>query len=158
MVRPIFTPRAAKGFLAAALIGALVSVGALYFLSHWIYMPSEALAISRRFVDLVHKGQLTEAYSLTDQGRDVGLTLEDFDVRIHKQLGTDTLPLDAHVEMIGLRSGPQSYGNRLRRWLLGHTIDPDYVNVDYFVSVPFEVRLASHAGQWRVVFFQSHAM
>jgi hypothetical protein len=157
-LRSLFASRAAKRILAAALVLCLLSVAAFTVLSHWTYVPPEALATSRRFVDLAKRRQLSEAYSLTDQGRDVGLTLQDFDTRIRQQLGTDSLPLDAPVEMIGVRSGPQSYGNRLRRWLFGRTVDPDYISIDYFVSVPFEVRLRSHAGQWRVVFFQSHAM
>ena len=64
------------------------------------------------------------------------------------------------VEFIGIRGGFQSCGNRLRRRIFGRKIDPDSINIDHFVGEhPFETRLTSDdRGQWRIAFFQSHAM
>ncbi len=64
------------------------------------------------------------------------------------------------VEFIGIRGGFQSCGNRLRRRIFGRKIDPDSISIDHFVGEhPFETRLTSDdRGQWRIAFFQSHAM
>jgi hypothetical protein len=42
---------------------------------------------------------------------------------------------------------------------MGRKVDPDQVSVDYYVGMPFEVRLRSDdAGKWRITFIQSHAI
>ncbi len=53
----------------------------------------------------------------------------------------------------------QSYGNRLRRWINGESVDQTEANVDFSVGgVPFKVGLVrSKDGRWRVRNFQSHA-
>jgi len=60
--------------------------------------------------------------------------------------------------MLGIRSGPQTYGNRFRRWVMGRVVEPDLISIDYNVAVPFEIRLALQGDKWRIVYFQSHAM
>jgi hypothetical protein len=152
--------RASKALLCAAALGAFLSIGANYALSRWRYIPPEPLAISRHFVDLVQAGDLSDAYLLTTGGSDVGATLAEFDARIRQQLLIDVFPTDRPVKLIGIRSGSQSYGNRLRRWLSGRTLDPapgEQFSVDYLVGLLFEVRLAFYEGKWIIVYFQSHA-
>jgi hypothetical protein len=106
----------------------------------------------------VQAGDIDRAYLLTNRGPAVGSTLAAFANRIREQLGVTTFPLDRTIDVIG-RHGIQSCGNRLRRWVLGRKIDPDELSVDYWFDGPFEVRLGSDSNeQWRVIFFQSHAM
>ena len=79
--------------------------------------------------------------------------------RVRGQLPIDTFPTSPAAELIGSRSGFQSCGNRLRRWVSGRKIDPDIMSVDYVLGAPFEVRLTSDdQGQWWISYFQSHAM
>jgi hypothetical protein len=149
--------RRSKVFLRAAVLGILLAIGAGYVLSHWRYVPPEPLAISQTFIDLVQAGDLSAAYLLTDQRGGVGATFAAFDANIRHQLGIDSLPSHRPTQMIGVVSGPQTYGNRVRRWLLGRELDPDQISIDYWVGLPFEIRLAIYEGNWRIVFFQSHA-
>jgi len=146
--------------LAAAVVtAAIVTTGAVYALVTSSYVPRAPLEISRNFIDLIQAGDLGGAYLLTDQGAAVGSTLSAFEANIRRQLRIDVFPTDRPVELIGTRGGFQSYGNRLRRWILGRKIDPDQVNLDYFFGPPFEIRLRSNEiGEWRITFFQSHAM
>ena len=150
--------RVSRVLLSLAALGVVLSIGAGYGLSHWLYVPPEPLAISRQFIDLVQAGDLSKAYLLTAQKGFVGATLTEFDARIRHELGIASFPTHRPVEMIRITSGPQTYGNRLRRWLLGRKLDPDQVSVDYFIEIPFEIRLAPDQGTWRIVYFQSHAM
>jgi len=45
-------------------------------------------------------------------------------------LGIDAFPSHRSVEMTRITSGPQSYGNWLRRSLPGRKLDPDEISVD----------------------------
>ena len=148
--------RVSRVLLSLAVLGVAPSIG--YGLSHWLYVPPEPLAISRQFIDLVQAGDLSKAYLLTEQRGFVGATPAEFDAKIRHELGLASFPTHRSVEMIGSTSGPQSYGNRLRRWLLRRKLDPDQISVDYLVEIPFEVRLAPDQGSWRSVYFQSHAI
>jgi hypothetical protein len=75
-------------------------------------------------------------------------------------LRIETFPAHRAVELIGIRGGFQSCGNRLRRRMFGRKIDPDSINIDHIVGGhPFQTRLTSDdRGQWRITFFESHAM
>ena len=138
--------------------GIVLSAGGFYALSHWRYVPPQPLAIARRLIDLVQAGDLAEAYRPTAARGAVGGTLAAFEGNIRRQMGIGAFPTRRGVVMIGVTSGPQTYGHRLRRWLAGRKLDPDEVSVDYFVGLPFEIRLAFEPGGWRIVAFQSHAM
>jgi hypothetical protein len=142
--------------LAAVVI---VATGTAYALAHLSYVPRAPLEISRNFVDLIQAGDLGGAYLLTNQKATVGSTLEAFESNIRHQLAIGAFPINRPVKLIGTQNGFQSYGNRLRRWIMGRKIDPDQVSVDYFIGLPFEVRLRSNdTGEWRITYFQSHAM
>jgi hypothetical protein len=148
------------GQLALVLVLIILSAtGSGYVLSRSNCLPDAPLAISRNFIDLVRAGELDRAYQLTDQRSSVGRTLATFEARIRGQLPIEPLPTRPAAELIGNRSGFQSCGNRLRRWVSGRKIDPDIMSFDYVVGVPFEVRLSSDdQGRWRISYFQSHAM
>jgi hypothetical protein len=147
-----------KGLLYAAVLGVFLMIGAGYTLSRWHYIPPEPLAISRRFIDLVQAGDLPAAYLLTNRGSYVGTSLATFEANIRYQMAIDAFPTDRPVLRIERPSNPQTYGNRLRRWLLGRKLDQDQISFDYSVGgLPFEVRLAFYEGKWRIVYFQSHA-
>jgi hypothetical protein len=135
------------------------ATGSGYLLSRSNCLPDAPLAISRNFIDLVRAGEFDRAYQLTDRRISVGSTLAAFEAKIRDQLPIDTFPTSPVAELIGSRSGFQSCGNRLRRWVSGRKIDPDIMSVDYLLGAPFEVRLTSdNQGQWRISYFQSHAM
>ncbi|MDE1153755.1 MAG: hypothetical protein PW788_14570 [Micavibrio sp.] len=147
-----------KNFMYVAAIGVFLIVSAGIALSCLRYIPPEPMDISRRFIDLVQAGDLPAAYLLTEQKGAVGATLKDFEANIRRQLGVTTFPMHRPIEMLGIRSGPQTYSNRLRRWLMGRRLDSDLISIDYYVSLPFEVRVAFHDDKWRIVYFQSHAI
>ena len=137
----------------------MTATGSGYVLSRSNCLPDAPLAISRNFIDLVRAGEFDRAYQLTDRRISIGRTLAAFEARIRNQLGIDTFPASPAAELIGGRNGFQSCGNRLRRWVSGRKIDPDIMSFDYVFGVPFEVRLTSDdQGQWRISYFQSHAM
>jgi len=136
----------------------LLSIGAWHVFSRCQYIPRSAKDISRQFIDLVQNGDLAQAYRLTNQGMYVGRTFSTFETNIRRQFAANAFPTHRPVEFNGNRSGSQSYGNVLRRWLHGRTIDPDEVSLDYNVGLPFEVRLSSDGhGHWQIIYFQSHA-
>ena len=142
--------------LVAAVIVTLV---AAYVLARVPHVPRAPLAISREFVELIQAGALADAYRLTSQGAEVGSTLGAFEANIRHELSIEAFPADRSFVLIGTHGGVQTYGNRLRRWLVGRKVDPDQVSVDYDFGPPFEVRLKSdEAGNWQITYFQSHAM
>jgi hypothetical protein len=143
-------------FLVAITMSA---TGAGYVLSRSNCLPDAPLAISRNFIDLVRAGEFDRAYQLTDRRIAVGRTLAAFEAKIRGQLNIDTSPTSPAAELIGSRGGFQSCGNRLRRWVSGRKINPDIMSFDYVFGAPFEVRLTSDdQGQWRISYFQGHAM
>jgi hypothetical protein len=147
----------AKAVLYGLTAAVVLTIGAAYALTRLRYLPREPLKISRNFVDRIQAGDFERAYLMTDQGASVGRTLAAFEANIRHQLAVDAFPMHRPVELVGAH-GFQSYGNRLRRWIMGRKIDPDEMSCDYFVGLPFEVRLRSDdRGGWRITFFQSHA-
>jgi hypothetical protein len=156
---PRWRQKRAKAVLFGLVAAIVVTGGAAALLARWNYVPPEAMKISRSFVDCIRMGDLRGAYLLTNQGVSVGTTLAAFEGNIRQQLRIDAFPVHRSVELIGTRGGAQSYGNRLRRWIMGRKVDPDQVIVDYFFGPPFEIRLASdERGTWQITLFQSHAM
>jgi hypothetical protein len=151
--------KGATAFLCGLVAAIIATAGTLYLLARSMHVPRVPLEISRNFVDLIEAGDFRAAYLLTDQKASVGRTLAAFEANIRRQLCVHTFPTGRPIEMIRIRSGAQSYGNRLRRWIMDRKIDPDQVSVDYIFGLPFEVRLMSDAsGNWQITFFQSHAM
>jgi hypothetical protein len=145
MLWVLVTAIAVGGFVAAAL-------------ARWHHIPTKAIGTAQAFVDRLNAGDMRGAYQLTEPRASVGTSLEEFASKVQYQLNADAFPLRRPVKFLGVRSGVQSYGNRLRRWIARRKIDPDQITVDYFFGLPFEVRLASDGmGEWKVVFFQSHA-
>jgi hypothetical protein len=140
----------------AALIG--LATATAFGLTVRTYVPPAATSVANRFVDRVSAGDLQAAYELTARNASVGGTPAEFDAKLRRQLAIDAFPLRRPVSLVGLRGGGQSYGNRIRRWIMGRKLDPDVVDLDYDFGLPFEIRLAPDArGTWRVEFFQSHA-
>ncbi|HLH91672.1 MAG TPA: hypothetical protein VKX28_24745 [Xanthobacteraceae bacterium] len=122
------------------------------------HVPTAAIAVANSFIDRINVGDLQTAHRLTGRNAPVGTSLAEFEAKLRRQLAIDTFPLHRSATFAGLRAGGQSYGNRLRRWIMGRTVDPDTVDLDYSFGVPFEIRLASdERGNWHVVLFQSHA-
>jgi hypothetical protein len=151
------SPKYAKAVLYALVSIVIATTGAALALAHLSYVPRAPIEISRNFVDLIQAGDLGGAYVLTNQKAAVGRSLAAFEANIRHQLAVGESPTNRPIKLIGTHSF-QSYGNRLRRWLMGRKIDPDQVSVDYFIGLPFEVRLRSNdTGEWRITYFQSHA-
>src|ERR1700726_2667873 len=101
------------------------ATGSGYLLSRSNCLPDAPMAISRNFIDLVRAGEFNRAYQLTARRIAVGPRFAGFGAKIQGQLPLYTFPASPAAELIGSRSGFQSCGNRLRRWVSGRKIDPD---------------------------------
>ena len=144
------------GLLPVALAGLAAATG--YGLTVRSYVPPAAVDVANNFVERVNAGDLPAAHRLTRRDAAVGASLAEFEAKLRRQLAIDAFPLRRPVTFVGARSGGQSYGNRLRRWIMGRKVDPDVVDLDYSFGLPFEIRLAAdEGGNWRIIFFQSHA-
>jgi hypothetical protein len=151
------SPKYAKAVRYTLVLIVLVTTGAAYALAHLGYVPRAPIAVSRNFVDLIQAGDLDGAYLLTNRKTSVGSSYAAFEANVRHQLCIDVFPTNRPVKLISTNPF-QSYGNRLRRWIRGRKIDPDQVIVDYFIGLPFELRLRSNdTGEWRITYFQSHA-
>jgi hypothetical protein len=147
----------AKAVLYGLVAIVIVTTGAAYALAHLSYVPLPPIEISKNFIDLIQAGNLDDAYLLTNQEVSVGSSFAAFEANIRYQMAIDAFPTNRPVKLIGTHSF-QTYGNWLRRSIMGRKIDPDQVSVDYFIGLPFEVRLRSNdKGEWRITYFQSHA-
>ena len=159
------TLRLAKGKARGLHLGCALTVLAVFLaaatgfgLTARTHVPAAAIDVANSFIDRIKVGDLQAAYRLTGQDAAVGASLSEFDARLRRQLAINAFPLRRAATFVGIRGGGQSYGNRLRRWIMGRKIDPDVVDLDYSFGLPFEIKLASdERGGWHVVFFQSHA-
>ncbi len=147
------------GYMLTALVALAVLAAAVAFgLTTRTYVPPAAIAVANNFIDRINAGDLQGAYSLTSRDAAVGASLAEFDAKVRRQLAIDAFPLRRSAIFVGLRRGGQSCGNRLRRWIAGRKVDPDVVDLDYSFGLPFEIRLRSdQRGNWRIIFFYSHA-
>ena len=144
--------------LSLALLILCGGAGAGYWGLHQQYVPPDAIALAERFLSLIKAGNLTEAYSLTTQDALPGSTLEQFESNVEHRMGG--LNEKVSIEWRGRRSGYQTYGNRLRRWLAGRKLDEDRISLEFELGgqVPLEIRVVSLPdGRWRVTYFQTHA-
>ena len=149
--------RVAHAGYALVALAVLATTG-VFALTARTHVPGVAIAVANSFIERISAGDVMGAYDLTRQDASVGSSLAEFDAKLRRQLAIDTFPLHRSAIFVGLRGGSQSYGNRLRRWIMGRKVDPDVLDLDYSFGVPFEIRLASdERGGWHVVFFQSHA-
>ncbi len=139
-------------------VALVLAAAAAFGLITRTYVPSAAIGVANRFIDRINAGDLPGAYDLTTRDASVGSSFAEFDAKLRRQLAIGAFPLHRPVALVRIRSGDQSYGNRLRRWITGRKVDPDVVDLDYSFGLPFEIRLApDQRGSWRVIFFQSHA-
>src|SRR5215467_6682065 len=151
------SPKYTKAMLYGLASIVIVTTGAAFALAHLNYIPRAPINISMNFVELIQAGDLGGAYLLTNQNAAVGISLAAFEANIRHQLAIDVFPSNRPIKLIG-RNSLQSYVNRFRRWLMGRKNNPDQVIVDYYIKLPFEVRLRSNdTGKWRITYFQSHA-
>jgi hypothetical protein len=148
-----------KTFLLGALLfGCIALVGVAYWGLHQRYVPAEAVEISRRFISLVESDNLREAYALTTQDSLCGTTFEAFETKTRNRISQIVFADRPPIQWVGVRSGFQTYGNRLRRWLARRKLDPDTLSLEFTVGAPFEVRLvSSEQGKWKISYFQTHA-
>jgi hypothetical protein len=149
-------------FLYAIILCLIVFSIAVFTLSNIEYVPHEPIAVSKQFLQLAQTGDFQAAHALTVKNGDVGRTLEQFESKIKYQLAIDavgTRPDRRDIKFNEDYGGRQSYGNRLRRWLMGRKIDPEQLVIDYTVEgMPFSVTLVNtDDGIWRISDFQSHA-
>ena len=147
------------GYTLTALVAlAILAAATAFGLTARIYVPPAAIAAADDFIEHINVGNLSAAYSLTRRDAAVGQSLAEFDSKLRRQLAIDTFPLHRSAIFVGIRGAGQSYGNRLRRWMMGRKLDADVVDLDYSFGLPFEIRLAADAGgSWHVIFFQTHA-
>ena len=133
------------------------------------YYPKDLIVRSEAFIHLIHEKKLASAYDLTTkQG-----TYYDFS---SAQLFKEAVDRQARNFLYAKRIDvvyrgnfpPQTYGNRVRRWLAGRELNTKQKSIDFFIktgsnvnaqsSTAFEVRWALQADKSsKIVFFQSHA-
>ena len=150
-------PRSKRGLILVLALLVLCVLGVVaYWGLHQRYVPPDAIAAGEHFLSLIKTGNFTEAYSLTTQDALPGRTLEQFESNVYHRVAVEALT--STVEWRGVRSGFQTYGNRLRRWLAGRKLDPDSIGLEFEAGPPVEIRLLSSPdGKWRVTYFQTHA-
>jgi len=125
---------------------------------HQRYIPLEAVETSRRFISLIESGNLRDAYALTTQDDSSGATFEGFETRTKSRIDQTVFAAHPSIRLIGERGGFQTYGNRLRRWLVGRKLDPSLLSLEFTVGTPLEVRLVSVGeGKWKISYFRTHA-
>ena len=133
---------------------ATIAVGTTLFVA-WTWLKQQHSAeqqiqLAETFVLMLRKNRMAEAYELTLKARMELPTKEDFAVYASRQICgsfkmTEVFPF-------------QSNGNRLRRSLLGQTVEMDELNIQYFGECAFRVTLRKDTEQsWKVFKFGSHA-
>lgn len=127
----------------------------LVFVWFWLKAPydcEEAHQAAEKFVELLQKGEIQQAYEMTLKNSLVGKTEIEFKKKADHQLCSLNLKLVSHSPL-------QTNGNRLRRRLKGKEVEMPEIRIE-FENIPclFSVSLR-HAGksQWKVHNFQSHA-
>ncbi len=138
--------------------------GILYAFAKTEYVPSEPKKIAQEFLQLLLDEKYDEAFTYTTHNKDVGSTIK----RLKKRARYELQSVSSKSKKIELRvnsvSPPQSYGNRLRRWVQYRQVEQDQISVDFVISgkdiyLLFEVRLSYNhkKDDWKVIYFQSHA-
>ena len=147
--------RRGRGVVVAAAVA--LAVAAAVAASRIQHVSADAVSLSMTFIDLLRAGELDKAYELTVMSDDVGRDLKGFADKVRRE-GVEGGARTGAAEMREVRPF-QSYGNRLRRWINGESVDQTEANVDFSVGgVPFKVGLVRFKdGRWRVRNFQSHA-
>ena len=148
-----------KTLLLFLLLTVVIAAGTVAFWAlHQRYIPLEAVETSRRFISLIESGNLREAYALTTQDDLSGATFEAFETRTKNRIDQTVFAAHPPIQWVGERGGFQTYGNRLRRWLVGRKLDPNLLSLEFTVGTPFEVRLVSVGeGKWKISYFRTHA-
>jgi hypothetical protein len=143
---------------AALMLGGIGLIGASFWGLHQHYVPSNAVDMSRRFISLIESGNLREAYALTTQDDLSGSTFEAFEAKTRNRINQIVFAAHPPIQWVGERGGFQTYGNRLRRWLVGRKLDPDLLSLEFIAGAPFEVGLVSVGeGKWKIKYFRTHA-
>jgi hypothetical protein len=123
------------------------------------YKPTKAITTAHNFFELMKNGKMEQAYSYTDKNNHVGKTLAQFNEKITKEWRNHGG--NPHYTFKILRIFPfQSYGNVINRFITRRKINMDIISIDFLAQdIPFEIRLRSNKkGEWKVFYFQSHAM
>ncbi len=122
------------------------------------YRASEPVLLGRAFINFLANEDFEKAFFFTAKGPMTGRTFPEFTTVAKHQF-----PLRGKVEvqLNGIHP-PQTYGNRVRRWLSGRPIEQESLSTDFRVYdgtqlVLFEVRFKRHDHAWKIVYFQSHA-
>ena len=99
--------------------------------------PEAAIQTARDFVNCLRSHEWERAYELTAQKSNMGKNFAEFQSIVRQQWPTAT---PASIRFLTVHPF-QSYGNRLRRWAYGQTIDPQELWLDFSVDgLPFQVR------------------
>jgi hypothetical protein len=154
-------PRSYRAWAGGGVLAALVLAMAIAAVRVQ-YIPSEAVSLSIAFVDLIRSGDIAKAHELTTKDGGVGRDLAAFTDKVDREWGGhdgDRGPADRGPAEVRDVRPFQSYGNRLRRWISGRSMDAAETSLDLSVGgLPFEVRVVHlRGGGWRVRYFQGHA-
>lgn len=133
-----------------------IGIATILALALFFFRPSaplEAIELAYRFIADLQENRIDDAYKLTDQGGDVGTDLRTF------AANEDIVFLSSSRHPVSLSwVGPvQSRAQRIVRMIRGARVDPDILYINFYVGVPFLVRLLHTQRRWAVSYFEIHA-
>jgi hypothetical protein len=130
---------------------AIILVLALFFFCP--FAPPEPMALAFRFIADLQNGRIDDAYKLTDQGSDVGTNVRVFGANEDVVF----LVSSKHPVFLEWVHPTQSRAQRIVRIIRRVQVDPDVLYVNFYVGLPFLVRLQHTRRGWTVSYFEVHA-
>ena len=134
------------------------------------YYPKALIIQSEQFIQFLYTNNLKSAYDLTTKKKEYYDISNPFLFKKAVERQAKSF-LKANIIEVQYRTSfpSQTYGNRLRRWFAGREINTKQKSVNFFIYindkkdinsvVPFEVRWKLQPDQnWKILFFQSHAI
>jgi hypothetical protein len=115
--------------------------------------PVEAVSLAFRFIADLQDGRIDDAYKLTDRGGDVGTDVRVFAAK------EDVIYLMSSRHPISLAwvRPLQSWAQRVVRIVHRARVDPEVLYANFYVGLPFLVRLRHTQQGWAVSYFEVHA-
>ena len=148
------------------LIVAVLCAFSAWFWARSQHNPTAAIRVASNFVNSLHRGDLESAYELTVRTGDVGSSFKEFSAIADREWFGHIRAMNISDIRTRAIFPFQSNGNRLRRRLSGRFVEMPVLTIDFLIEskdglrvVPFEVRCRyGDDGQWKVSYFQAHAL
>ena len=115
--------------------------------------PTEAIGLAFRFIADLQEAKINDAYELTDKRGDVGTDVRMFAANEDVAF----LSSSRHPVSLSWVKPAQSWAQRIVSIIRGARVDPDVLYVNFYVGLPFLVRLRHTQRGWAVSYFEVHA-